>query len=136
MISTKPPKLRGINHIHLSVPDKLVAAKWYEEMLGFRIVDSMLSWNTTTGPLTIEDESGRIHLALFASDNYTPTSAVAFDASGEAFLLWKRYLEDAQLLQRCSNHKLSWSLYFNDPFGHSLEITSEDTEVIDQVLAA
>lgn len=136
MTSTKPPRLRGINHIHLNVPDKLTAAKWYEKTLGFRIVESMLSWNTATGPLTIEDESGRVHLALFASENYTPTSAIAFDASGEEFLLWKKYLEDSQLLQRCSNHKLAWSLYFTDPYGHSLEITSEDTETINRVLEA
>lgn len=136
MPSTKPPKLRGINHIHLAVPDKLAAAQWYEKMLGFHIVESMLSWNTATGPLTIEDESGRIHLALFARDTYTPTSAIAFDASGEEFLRWKQYLEDAKLLERCTDHKLSWSLYFNDPYGHSLEITSEDTEAINRVLSA
>lgn len=135
MSSTKPPKLRGINHIHLSVPDKLEAAQWYEKMLGFHIVESMLSWNTDTGPLTIEDGSGRIHLASFARDTYTPTSAIAFDASGEEFLSWKHYLEKAQLLQRCTNHKLCWSLYFTAPFGHSLEITSEDTDTINRVLA-
>jgi len=124
------PKLTGIDHIHLYVPNKQKAADWYAKFLGFQIVESLLSWNTDQGPLTIEDQSGQIHLALFQREHYSPSTAIAFKATGEAFLAWKSYLEEHDLLQRCSDHSHSWSLYFTDPFRHMHEITTYDLDVI------
>lgn len=125
-----PPKLTGIDHIHLYVPSKQKAADWYIKTLGFRIVESLLSWNTEQGPLTIEDQSGQIHLALFQREDYPPSSAIAFKATGKEFIEWKKYLEESELLQRCADHSHSWSLYFLDPFRHSHEITTYDLDVI------
>lgn len=125
-----PPKLTGIDHIHLYVPNKQQAADWYNKTLGFRIVESLLSWNTEQGPLTIEDQSGQIHLALFQRENYSPSTAIAFKASGKEFLEWKDYLEENALLQRCTDHCHSWSLYFLDPFRHLHEITTYDVDMI------
>jgi len=125
-----PPKLTGIDHIHLYVPNKQQAAEWYIKFLGFHIVASLLSWNTDQGPLTIEDQSGQIHLALFQREDYAPSTAIAFKTSGMDFLQWKTYLEENELLQRCSDHSLSWSLYFLDPFRHLHEITTYDVDLV------
>lgn len=124
------PLLLGIDHIHVPVPDKKAAADWYRDFMGLNIVESLRAWDDDRGPLTLEDASGTVHLALFRRENYTPLTAVAFRVDGDSFFEWKRHLEEHQLLRRCVDHQLAWSLYFDDPFGHSHEITCYDHEYI------
>ena len=51
------------------------------------------------GPLTIKDPSGKIHLALFKQiDNFRPSTAIAFNATGKEFLEWKNHLKKQNLL--------------------------------------
>lgn len=125
------PKFTGIDHIHIYVPDRAAAAKWYQQVLGFSIVESLLPWTENEqGPLTLEDSSGLIHLALFKVAAFKPGSALAFGASGEEFLSWKRHLEKHVLLKRLSDHKLGWSLYFQDPYGNQHEISTQDYQQV------
>lgn len=120
-----PPKLSGIDHIHLYVPNREEAAEWYKNTLGFTIVESLRFWaENDQGPLTIADPTGKIHLALFQRQEYTPLTAIAFGADGKDFLQWKTYLEEQDLLDRLADHKVAWSLYFKDPYGNSHEITT------------
>ncbi|MGX5203428.1 VOC family protein [Aliikangiella sp. IMCC44632] len=58
-------KFTGIDHFHLYVDDKQKAVKWYQQVLGFKVVDSLQFLLPNAGPLTIADESKTIHLALF-----------------------------------------------------------------------
>ena len=125
-----PPKISGIDHIHLYVPNKKEAEQWYRETLGFHVVEKLSVWDTEYGPLTIEDSSGQVHFALFESENFEPLTAVAFKTDGKSFLQWKDYLEAKDLLSRCSDHKVAWSLYFLDPYGHSHEITTYDVDEV------
>ncbi|MCK5426023.1 MAG: VOC family protein [Emcibacter sp.] len=119
------PKLEGIDHIHVYVPSRAKAAKWYEDVLGFTIVEPFRFWSEDErGPLTIEDPSGKIHLALFRRENFTPATAIAFGTGGKEFLEWKSYLEEQNLVDRLSDHKAAWSLYFRDPYDNSYEITT------------
>ncbi len=120
-----PPKLNGIDHIHVYVPNREDAAEWYKDILGFTIVESLTFWaENDQGPLTIEDPTGKIHLALFQQHEFTPSTAIAFGADGKDFLEWKTYLEGLNLVDRLADHKASWSLYFRDPYGNSHEITT------------
>jgi catechol 2,3-dioxygenase-like lactoylglutathione lyase family enzyme len=125
------PTLTGIDHIHIYSKDREKAALWFQQTLGFKINEDLRFWATNNkGPLTVEDSCGRIHLALFNSDDFTPSTAVAFGCDGKSFLQWKAYLEASNLLNRCTDHKVTWSLYFSDPDGNSYEITSFDHEFI------
>ncbi|PWK52804.1 VOC family protein [Pleionea mediterranea] len=124
------PKLNGIDHIHLNVPNKSKAADWYKEILGLSVDQQYDNWNTNKGPLMLKNDDDNIHLALFESDNFTPTDALALNASGKDFLLWKQHLQQHNLLNRYSDHQLSLSLYFNDPFGHQHEITTKETDYV------
>ena len=63
------PILNGIDHFHLYVTDKQKALGWYQSVLGFNVVESLNLWNDDKGPLTIEDQSQTIHLALFTKTN-------------------------------------------------------------------
>lgn len=120
-----PPKLDGIDHINLYVPNRAEAAKWYKDILGFTSPASSAFWaEDDQGPLVIEDSLGKIHLALFQRETFTPSTAIAFGVDGKGFLKWKKYLEEKNLLDNLSDHSLSWSLYFKDPYGNSHEITT------------
>jgi catechol-2,3-dioxygenase len=94
-------------------------------VLGFTRLEAFEVWAVDGGPLTLEDQSGKVHLALFESAQ-APTSTIAFGASGEEFLAWKTHLEHHSLKLRISDHTLAWSLYFHDPFGNMHEITTYD----------
>lgn len=118
------PALTGIDHIHVYVPDRDSAADWFAEVFGFRVVEKFRFWaEHPGGPLTIEDASGAIHLALFARDGGPPMTAIAFGADAANFLAWKQRLEQLGLLERISDHDAAWSLYFRDPWGNLYEIT-------------
>lgn len=130
------PKLNGFDHIHLYVANREAAADWYQRVMGFKITEMLAFWaENPNGPLTIEDASGTIHLALFQRDDFTPGSAIAFGADGQSFLQWKAYFERQNIVVRCSDHKISWSLYFKDLDGNSSEITTYDHAVVAEQLS-
>lgn len=120
------PELNGVDHIHVSVRDRAAAARWYRDVLGFETVEALLPWAGKTGPLTIENREGSVHLALFERAEPTLTSALAMRTSGSGFLAWKAQLEDRGLELRITDHDLAWSLYFSDPDGNAHEITTYD----------
>ena len=122
--------LSGIDHVHVYVTDRQRAAAWFADVLGLKIIESLRSWATDGGPLTIGDDADTIHVALFERAEFTPTTAIAFGADAENFLAWKRLLEDRGILDRCSDHDLAWSLYFRDPFDNVYEITSYEHAAI------
>ncbi len=118
------PKLTGIDHIHIYVSDRTAAGEWYREKLGFSVVDELKIWADEHGPLTLQDATGKIHLALFQRESFTASTALAMAADGENFLAWKTHLEAHGLLMRCADHRVSWSLYFKDPDDNLHEITT------------
>lgn len=125
-----PPKLTGIDHVHVYVPDRDEAAKWYEDVLGFTAVELFKVWADETGPLTLEDSTGKVHIALFQRADFAVSTNIAFGARGAEFLEWKSFLEARGLEVRCSDHALAWSIYFNDPYGNMHEITTYDHEFV------
>jgi len=128
-----PPKLNGLDHIHVYVSSREKAAEWYKKVLGFTVTKKLEVWaEDKNGPLTIEDSTGNIHLALFEVENPIPSAAIAFKANGKEFLDWKLYLEKENLLPGCVDHSLSWSLYFSDLDGNKHEITSYEYKYISE----
>ena len=123
------PQLDRIDHVHVYVKDRHVAEKWFREILGFQIQKEYEFWAVDGGPLTLENNTGSVHLALFES-NKPPSSTVAFGVSGEEFLNWKKHLENLSIELRVSDHAKAWSMYFSDPFQNLFEITSYDFNVV------
>lgn len=137
-------KVLQIDHVELFVPDRYEAAGWYERVLGLQVVKECEDWARDGGPLMISSDGGRTKLALFEG---RPTSAadtaafrrVAFSVTGEQFLEFLRRIPDLQLNDSRGgvvadtasvDHEMSFSIYFNDPFGHQLEVTSYDHSLI------
>ena len=129
------PQINAIDHIHVYVKSWEQAEPWYEKTLGFTRAEGFSSWAVEGGPLTLENEQGNVHLALFERSEHTGSSAIAFGADGEQFLAWKEHLEALGLELRISDHTLAFSLYFNDPDSNMHEITTYEHELVRERLA-
>ena len=129
------PKLNGIDHAHLNVGSKAEARQWYAEVLGFTPLKRLEAWDTPNGPMTLEDEGGNVHLAIFEKDGPVSESSIAYGADGDAFIEWKDHLERCGLKLRLADHELAYSLYFSDPWGNYHEVTTYDRDYVAERLA-
>jgi catechol-2,3-dioxygenase len=123
--------LEGLDHAALAVRDVERAANWYMEVLGFeRRFPGM--WKGV--PVFIG--LGTTALALFPAKeddaNARPDRAairilhLALRADRENFLAAQRDLTSRGIAFQFEDHEVSHSIYFRDPDGHQLEITTYD----------
>ncbi|HMF46181.1 MAG TPA: VOC family protein [Candidatus Udaeobacter sp.] len=122
-------QLEGIDHVAMGVRDVERSAKWYIDILGFeRLHEGM--WNGV--PTFIG--KGKTGLALFPANQEPKTSAhreirmlhLAFRADRKNFHGAQRELEKHGIKFQFQDHEISHSIYFRDPDGHQLEITTYD----------
>ena len=122
-------ELEGIDHVALAVEDVLRSAAWYIDVLGFeRRFEGM--WNDV--PVFIG--KGETSLALFPARDGAKTARrnsahlgilhLAFRANRSEFLAAQRDLKARGIQFEFSDHEISHSIYFADPDGHELEITT------------
>lgn len=125
-----------IDHVELYVPDRHEAAEWYRRVLGLHIVPEFEVWAADPGgPLMMATAGGDTKLALFQGEpqGSRPTAGfhrVAFRVDADAFIGFVRHLEEQGQDHRVADHRLAWSVYFSDPYGHRLEVTSYEHEAI------
>lgn len=120
-------RLERIDHIHVFVSDRAAAERWYADVMGLKRINELEFWAADRGPLTIGDQSGAIHLALFEQAAQKCRSTIALGATAKQFLDWRAHLTKA--LRRSIepvDHQVAWSLYFSDPDENPFEITSYD----------
>jgi len=121
--------LEGIDHVALAVRDVARSANWYIEVLGFeRRFEGM--WNGV--PVFIG--KGRTALALFPSREQALSSTsrgerigmlhLAFRATRAEFTAAQRELRARGISFGFQDHEISHSIYFEDPDGIRLEITT------------
>ncbi|MEM1344612.1 MAG: VOC family protein [Pseudomonadota bacterium] len=135
-----------LDHVHIEVADRDQAADWYERVLGLRRDPSLAVWaEHPTGPLLLSTEAGMPVLSLFARQCRAPSrdTTIAFRLSGAAFLGFLDQLPTLGLSHAKGHalargdvvdHALSWSLYFVDPDGNRLEVTTYDHEAVARAL--
>ena len=134
-----------IDHVELFVPDRREAAKWYQRALGLEVVPEYEHWaSDPRGPLMISSDGGDTKLALFEG---TPQGSretagfhlVAFRMDAENFLGFLDRLSSLELMNHrgqrvtgamVSDHTAAWSVYFNDPYGHRLEVTTYEYDQV------
>ena len=126
-------ELEGIDHVAVGVRDIERSAKWYTEVLGFeRLYEG--AWN---GVPTFVGK-GNTALALFPASSNEKSAAsshrglrmlhLAFRANRENFLAAQRELENRGIKFEFQDHEISHSIYFRDPDGHALEITTYEID--------
>jgi catechol 2,3-dioxygenase-like lactoylglutathione lyase family enzyme len=142
-MNDNPFRVLHIDHVELFVPDQYAAAEWYRETLGLEIVRDFEHW-VASGPLMISSDEGRTMLALFRGESQgdRPTAGfhrVAFRVDGPGFIRFLKRLAEIEIPDRHGqrltadqvvDHDQSWSIYFSDPYGHLLEVTTYDYEYV------
>jgi uncharacterized RmlC-like cupin family protein/catechol 2,3-dioxygenase-like lactoylglutathione lyase family enzyme len=118
-------ELQDIDHIHVTVADRAAAEVWYRDVLGLERSPELAVWAADGGPLTLQNRTGTVHLALFERPAAASRAVVAFRVSGPAYPVWKAHLHRAlDGAVREEDHQLSRSLYLADPDGNPFEITT------------
>jgi len=124
-------ELEGIDHVAIAVRDVEEAANWFIEVLGFQrryqgmwdgVPVFVAQGNTALALFPIKDNaqkqpsthktSGMLHLALRADH--------------KNFVAAQRDLKNRGIPFHFQDHEISHSIYFRDPNGIELEITTYD----------
>lgn len=144
-----PFRVDRLDHVEFFVPSRRAAAAWYQRVLGLEVVPEYESWaEDPRGPLMIATPQAGTKLALFRGESQggRPTAGfhlVAFQVSGEGFLHFLRRLPELDLkdhlgrevvAELAKDHHKAWSIYFSDPWGHRLEITTYDHSPVARAL--
>src|SRR3954468_12473808 len=122
-------KLQALDHVAISVRDVKRSAQWYIDVLGFKEEHADV-WDGV--PTFVGN--GEAALALFPlPEKATSTSPdraaarvlhFAFRADRENFLNAQDELRKRGIAFDFSDHEVSHSMYFRDPDGHKIEITT------------
>ena len=138
-----------LDHVHVMVPDRAAAARWYSEYLGFAPVEKFDFWTTEIdgGPLQISADGGRSMLALFeiAADRPAPRQedGIAFSVDAAMFAKFARSLGEVHFDRPLGGElsvgdvvdfDLCWAYNFTDPWGNVFELNCYDYETVKREL--
>jgi catechol 2,3-dioxygenase-like lactoylglutathione lyase family enzyme len=135
---TNGPKFRmgRLDHVHIRVPNRETAARWYAEHLGFEPVERFEFWakGFEGGPLQISADGGHTMLALFEATESHPMlpvkTGIAFSLGAEAFMAFARSLPSGiespsgEPLEAADivDFDMCWAFNFADPWGNQYEL--------------
>ena len=119
-------ELKRIDHVALSVRDVEQSANWYIENLGFERRHQGM-WNGI--PVFIGKGDAAIALFPSAAKNAARPQGssilhFALWADRRNFLTAQRELTSRGIAFLFQDHEISHSIYFDDPDGHKVEITT------------
>ncbi len=130
------PEPEGIDHVALAVRDVPSSVRWYQEVLGLERLHEE-AWGDYPAVVGI----GGTAIALFPVQRSDPKPRpdrdvlamrhLAFRANAENFARAQRELTDGGVEFEFQDHGIAHSIYFHDPDGHEIEITTYDL-VIDE----
>ncbi len=135
-------KMGRLDHVHIRVPDRAEAARWYAAHLGFEPVERFDFWATgfAGGPLQISADGGHTMLALFEASADHPMvpqrTGVAFSVDAEGFVAFARSLpagiDNATgcplTVADLIDFDMCWAFDLADPWGNQYELNCYDYE--------
>jgi catechol-2,3-dioxygenase len=133
-----------MDHIELFVPSREQAANWYRRALGFEVLEKHRHWAVEGGPLMISNDGGETMLALFRGQpqGELPVSGLrrlAFRTDAAGWIEFLRgsgsWRQPALSGAEVQDHDQSLSVYFSDPWGNPLEVTTYQAEEARRLLA-
>ncbi len=135
-------RMGRLDHVHIRVPDRSEACRWYAEHLGFEPVDAYDFWaaGIEGGPLQISADGGQTMLALFEAGEGHPLvpqqTGVAFSVDAETFISFARSLPGGidnpsggrLTLADLLDFDMCWAFDLVDPWGNLYELNCYDYE--------
>lgn len=124
--------LDGLDHVALLVRDQARSIAWYGDVLGLELIYEA-EWGAV--PAMLVAPGSRTGVALFPAEDPQAAGAppgsiavahVAFRADRAGFERAQAALAEHGIAFRFEDHDVSHSIYFTDPDGHRLEITTYD----------
>lgn len=134
-----------LDHIELFVPSRREAADWYGKVLGFEIIADFVHWAEEGGPLMITNDTGETKIALFRGKPQGESEVrgfrrLAFRVDAVDFL---RFLDTSGTWRspplgraEIQDHGKALSVYFADPYGNLLEVTTYDDRAAREALGS
>ena len=127
--------IKSLDHVALRVRDMEISAQWYENALGLKRLQPR-EW----GPLPIfmiaENGTG---VALFPAQTDSPEPLpmgdwikgdhYAFRVDNTGFLDAQEHFKEENITFKFQDHYYFHSIYFTDPDGHRLELTTQIKEI-------
>ncbi len=137
-------RMGSLDHVHIRVPDRAAAARWYKTYLGFEPVERFDFWSSEVqgGPLQISADGGKTMLALFEAGDGHPMipqqTGVAFSVAADAFSSFTRSLPneiqsprgEALVPNDVVDFDLCWAFDLVDPWGNQYELNCYDYDTI------
>jgi catechol 2,3-dioxygenase-like lactoylglutathione lyase family enzyme len=140
-----------LDHVELFVHDRYEAARWYQRTLGLTLVSAYEHWaEDPHGPLMVATPEGGTKLAFFTGEprHHRPTAGfhlVAFRVDAEGFFRFLDHVRENPVYTEDSreqhslhprDHGQAFSVYFCDPWGHRLEVTTYERDAVRERLRA
>ena len=121
-------KVQGIDHVGLAVQDVRASVEWYRELFGLeRLYEEV--WGDFPGVVGI----GETSVAFFPSNDPRiplpdglPIHHLAFRVDRTNFDSAQETLRQRGIEFEIQDHKIVRSIYFYDPDGHLIELTTYD----------
>ncbi|MEM8681303.1 MAG: VOC family protein [Planctomycetota bacterium] len=122
-----------LDHVEIYVTDRAKATEWYAQVLGFHPIEAFADW-AEQGPLMLGNQHSQM-IALFPGEaqGAHPIRGhrrIAFRVTAEGFAefiqtskMWRNPPLGRESIQ---DHQRAISVYFTDPFGNPLEVTTYD----------
>ena len=141
-------KVQQIDHVELFVPDRYEAARWYERTLGLQVVPNASRGPSTAGRYDFErrreHEARALHGQPGPGGSKDAFYRVAFRVTGDGFAEFLGRLPELGLTNSRKqpvtadsvvDHQQAYWIFFDDPWGHLLEVTTYDYDEIASLLA-
>ena len=141
-------RMGSLNHVHVVVPDRAAAVRWYAEQLGFEPVAAYALWaKVEGGPLHLSADGGRSGIAVFeVGYGHGPTTlerGAAFSVDAASFVEFARRLDGGALRdpsgaplkkEAVVDFELCYAYDFLDPWGNRFELNCYDTAAVKREL--
>lgn len=119
-------EVEGIDHVALSVADQPRSIAWYRDVLGLE-----RRHEETWGDFPAVMAAGETSVALFPADQGAGGGPgmrhLAFRVDRRSFERAQAELRERGIEFEPADHGISHSIYFADPDGHSIELTTYET---------
>lgn len=134
----------GLDHVHIRVPDRAEAVRWYADHLGFEPVERFRFWadGFDGGPVQISADGGATTLALFEATEGHPmvpqVTGVAFSVDAATFVAFARSLPCGipastgrpLVVADLVDFDLCWAFELADPWGNRYELNTYDYDEV------